>query len=213
MSIPAWVGTGLIVGSFASWVMDGSDPNDRPDQVPMEGLQVSITPSVSGRFIYNNQDGNLITIESLRAVTNADGVLGYYENPGDASSWRTGIRAVSPLDEGLDPNGWTYHIRIRSASNALLSEYSISFAPDEIVDLATVTPVPPNPGASVAEWLRVRDQVVADAIAAAQAEAMQVIHHETDASVARPPGAPAVYWVGSVEPENAIDGDLWIGGM
>lgn len=328
MSLPAWVGTGTIVGAFASWVMDGSDPNDRPDQVPIVGLQVSITPSVAGRFIYNREDGNLVTIESLRAVTNEEGVLGYYETPGDLSTWRTGIRAVSPQDEGLDPNGWTYLIRIRSASNALLAEYSITFAPDEIVDLATVTPVPPNTGTAIAEWVRVRDEVKADALAAAQSavdaaqaaseaekgdkgdkgdpgpkgdtgdqgiqgeqgpkgdkgdpgpkgdkgdqgpkgdqgdvtdaaintivsdessatrntinilaafaannvvtqvagvvvenqnaiaaletSAMQVVQHGTNASAARPADAPAVYWSGSAEPENATDGDLWIGGL
>lgn len=40
---------------------------------------------------------------------------------------------------------------------------------------------------------------------------MQVVNHGTDADYARPDVA-AVYWTGSVEPANALDGDLWFGG-
>lgn len=42
--------------------------------------------------------------------------------------------------------------------------------------------------------------------------AFHVVNHGSTASTARPAGAPAVYWIGSVEPANAEDGDLWIGG-
>ena len=41
---------------------------------------------------------------------------------------------------------------------------------------------------------------------------LRVVNHGTVASTARPAGAAAVYWVGSVEPTNALDGDLWNGG-
>ena len=39
---------------------------------------------------------------------------------------------------------------------------------------------------------------------------MTVINHAADETVARTVGAAAVYWIGSVEPLNAADGDLWI---
>jgi hypothetical protein len=42
--------------------------------------------------------------------------------------------------------------------------------------------------------------------------AFQVVNHGSTAGTARPAGAPAVYWIGTVEPTNALDGDLWIGG-
>lgn len=45
------------------------------------------------------------------------------------------------------------------------------------------------------------------------AGAMQVVAHGSGASTARPSGAPAVYWIGTVEPLNAVNGDLWIGGL
>lgn len=36
-----------------------------------------------------------------------------------------------------------------------------------------------------------------------------VVSHGSNASTARPAGAPLVYWKGSVEPNNALAGDLW----
>lgn len=41
---------------------------------------------------------------------------------------------------------------------------------------------------------------------------MQVVTHGTQASTARPVGAIAVYWIGTVEPNNAKNGDIWVGG-
>lgn len=38
---------------------------------------------------------------------------------------------------------------------------------------------------------------------------MVVVVHGSDAAVARPGGAAAVYWIGSVEPTNAITSDMW----
>lgn len=43
--------------------------------------------------------------------------------------------------------------------------------------------------------------------------AMTVVNHGSTASTARPAGAVAVYWIGTVEPTNATDNDLWIGGL
>lgn len=40
---------------------------------------------------------------------------------------------------------------------------------------------------------------------------LTVIEHGTDQHFPRTPGAGAVYWIGSVEPINATDNDLWIG--
>lgn len=39
--------------------------------------------------------------------------------------------------------------------------------------------------------------------------AMVVVHHGDDALYPAPPG-PARYWIGSAEPVNALDGDLWL---
>lgn len=38
---------------------------------------------------------------------------------------------------------------------------------------------------------------------------IRVVSHGTNANTARPSGASVVYWVGSVEPNNAQDNDLW----
>lgn len=41
---------------------------------------------------------------------------------------------------------------------------------------------------------------------------MMVVEHGSDATAPRPADAAAVYWKGEAEPENATDGDLWVGG-
>ena len=43
-------------------------------------------------------------------------------------------------------------------------------------------------------------------------QSMVVVNHGTNPSTERPTGALAVYWIGAVEPTNATDNDLWIGG-
>lgn len=48
-----------------------------------------------------------------------------------------------------------------------------------------------------------------DTAYAALSSAMVVVNHGADASVARPTGVGAVYWIGSVQPTNALDSDLW----
>jgi hypothetical protein len=42
---------------------------------------------------------------------------------------------------------------------------------------------------------------------------MRVVSHGATADTARPAGAAAVYWIGTVEPTNAANNDLWIGGL
>ena len=51
-------------------------------------------------------------------------------------------------------------------------------------------------------------------LGAASAEAaVTAVTHGSNASTARPSGVTAVYWIGTVEPANAVNGDLWIGGI
>ena len=40
-----------------------------------------------------------------------------------------------------------------------------------------------------------------------------VVNHGTNSSMARPSGASVVYWIGTVEPTNATNNDLWVGGL
>lgn len=51
------------------------------------------------------------------------------------------------------------------------------------------------------------DELAASSVAL-EAAAMTVVNHVADDAVVRPT-APAVYWIGSVEPVNAEDWDLW----
>jgi hypothetical protein len=49
--------------------------------------------------------------------------------------------------------------------------------------------------------------------ASAGSGAVTAVTHGSNASTARPSGVTAVYWIGTVEPVNAVNGDLWIGGI
>lgn len=54
------------------------------------------------------------------------------------------------------------------------------------------------------------DEVTPSAIGAVSVAAgLVVVEHGADGTVARPAGAAAVYWIGSVEPANGVDHDLW----
>lgn len=41
---------------------------------------------------------------------------------------------------------------------------------------------------------------------------MRVVLHGANANAVRPAGALAVYWFGTVEPLNATNADMWVGG-
>lgn len=44
---------------------------------------------------------------------------------------------------------------------------------------------------------------------AAAADALGYVNHGASASTARPTGYAAIVWVGTVEPTNAMNGDIW----
>lgn len=48
-----------------------------------------------------------------------------------------------------------------------------------------------------------------DSTYAAKSSAFVVVNHGSTASTARPTGVGGVYWIGSVEPTNAANADLW----
>lgn len=52
-------------------------------------------------------------------------------------------------------------------------------------------------------------QDIADLAEFDYSEVMRVVNHGSTASTARPSPAGAVYWIGDVEPDNGVDGDLW----
>ena len=41
---------------------------------------------------------------------------------------------------------------------------------------------------------------------------IEVVNHGTTGNYARPAGGISVLWIGTVEPQNALDNDIWIGG-
>ncbi len=62
--------------------------------------------------------------------------------------------------------------------------------------------------ARAATW---RHAIEEDAAATAMLEGAQgVVTHGADANVARPTEFAVVQWIGSVEPTNAVDNDLYV---
>ena len=76
-----------------------------------------------------------------------------------------------------------------------------------------------------AEWLESLDGATADlatptsdglmssedkaALDSVPSTTIIVVNHSADGQAARPASAAAVYWVGSVAPQNALRGDMW----
>lgn len=56
---------------------------------------------------------------------------------------------------------------------------------------------------------RIPSEVLSDIGAIAVVSGVSVVTHGENEATARPTGAAVVYWIGSVEPENAENGDIW----
>lgn len=117
----------------------------------------------------------------------------------------------SQIDAVVADGGWlilTFH-KLVEGSPATATEFQIS-AFDEVVDHVRTRQL---------EKADLKVRTVADAMEArppgnggadlAQSGKGFVVHGAT-ASTPRPPGFGSIEWQGSVEPENAIDGDTWI---
>lgn len=167
MALPANVGTCLVTGTFIRAVIDSVDADRDPDGVPIEGLTVKFTASVPMVRNVSAVPPVMVFMDPIICTTNISGTLiGLDGQPG--------IRLVASDDPDLDPSGWTYKAELSAPT---LPKFSFSFvAPvGGTVDLSTVVPVPPAPGASLVAWQEAvvtataaRDEAV---IAAADADA------------------------------------------
>lgn len=144
MALPANLGTCLVTGTFIRAVIDSVDADRDPDGVPIEGLTVKFTASVPMVRNASAVPPVMVFIDPIICTTDATGTL---IGPDDQS----GILLVASDDPDLDPSGWTYRAELSAPT---LPKFSFSFvAPvGGTVDLSTVVPVPPSPGASLVAW-------------------------------------------------------------
>ena len=168
--LPANVGSGYVTGRLIQAVLDGSDPDDKPDGIPIAGAKITFKPSVD--MVVNRTVSPPVMIATTTGVctTDDDGVL--VDPMGQPGVW-----LVASDDPDLDPTGWTYTVQV-SAPNFPSRAWSITVPEGSTQDLATAVPVPSNPGTAVAAW-----QAAVDAVWEARDMATAEILQSRDDSV------------------------------
>lgn len=113
-----------------------------------------------------------------------------------------------------------YNVSYRLEGGAAVPGFVIEVNPahteqDPLI-LALVAPFVPSPAVEFVvnqqvynDTLTARDEAV-PAVTGFRQHALAYVKHDSDSTVARPSDAAAVYWFGSVEPDNIENGDMWI---
>lgn len=127
---------------------------------------------------------------SYATVTNAGPGALYYKNQKDVS-------ASSNDGELAAGESVTFKFGVHWFTSASTSRIFVKRTPEFTTDMATQAEL---------------DSVEASSVTAAELEAngKGYAPHGEEAAYARPEGFASVEWHGSVEPENAVEGDTWI---
>lgn len=167
MDLPSNVSTCGVSLRLVQAVADDSDPGVEPQAIALAGATVTFTASVSYCRNATTAPPALIALAPVACTFDSTGQM---IGP-DGSQ---GVRLVASDDPDLNPTGWTYTARVKHPS---ISGIVVTFvAPSGgQIDLATVVPVPPNPGSELLAW----ESAVATA-AAAQAAAEAAIAEVAD---------------------------------
>lgn len=160
MGLPANVNFCNVTGRFIRAVGDGPDEGREPDGVPVSGLSVVFTATLNPPIVRNLAESVSIVIDPITCTTDASGyLLGPDGTPG--------VMLVASDDTDLDPHGWTWTATVSGGTFPRISTTFVAPV-DGSVDLATVVPVPPNPGSQISQWQAVvtttttaRDEAVA----------------------------------------------------
>lgn len=144
MALPSNVNFCNVTGRFLRAVADTSDPGREPDGIPIGGLTVVFTAGLAPSIVRNSGEKVSIVIDPITCTTDAEGVL-------TGPDGTPGVMLVASEDEDLDPHGWTWTATI---SGPTMQKIATTFTTpvDGEIDLATVIPVPPNPGSQISQW-------------------------------------------------------------
>lgn len=145
MALPSNVSFGTVVGRFMRAVADGPDTGRDPDGIPFAGLTVKFIPSADRFKNATATPPVMIVADPITATTDADGYL--IDPEGEQ-----GIRLLATDDEDLNPTGWTWGVAISGTGFRTVS-FNFALPSDGTIDLATVVPVPGNPGQAMQDWL------------------------------------------------------------
>lgn len=139
----------LITGKFVVYRNDGTDAGNDPDELPVVGLVVQMTPAT--QRVKEATVPQTAFLETYWGVTGSDGVL-------KDSTGTTGIKVPVSV-----PENFTYRVRIipPDGSNQAPFEFDwIVPAGTSGLDITTAIPVPANPGAAnLDNWLAVVGQI------------------------------------------------------
>ena len=139
----------LITGKFVVYRNDGTDAGNDPDEIPVVGLVVQMTPAT--QRVKETTVPQTAFLETYWGVTGSDGVL-------KDSTGTTGIKVPVSV-----PENFTYRVRIvpPDGSNQAPFEFDwIVPAGSSGLDITTAIPVPANPGAAnLDDWLAVVGQI------------------------------------------------------
>jgi hypothetical protein len=167
VALPSNVQYGQVTGTFINAVADGDDADPYPDAQPATGT-ITFTPTVT-RIINNDGTSPVTILPKPITAQIKDGIL-------VDSQDRPALTLVANKNTtGQNPVEWQYNVQY-SINGATLPSFPLSLEPDEIVDLAEVSPIPTAPGIVVivsdesrvaAEAAAVRAEAAAEAAEAA----------------------------------------------
>ena len=137
--VPDGVAYGRVIGRFVSFLADGPDEGDVPDEIPLSG-DVVLTPRVSVVRWPTVVPPRMAVIQSLTPPI----VGGVLSGPGGVGE---GVFVVATEQPHGEPSRvqWTASFRFSGVSPQP-SPVTFEVPADGVVDLSTIVPVGPVPG-------------------------------------------------------------------
>lgn len=161
--LPSIVSTFKVVGRLMRSVADSNDAGLQPEMLPVADAVVTFNPTLSPPVFRIPGATPPMTMyqETIFAKTDADG---YLVGPNDAAQ---GVVLVYGGDPDITPSGWTWNVTITPGGNFPTKSLTIFGAPDAVLDLSTLEPVPPAGGQEYLQWQAAMDATAANKTAAA----------------------------------------------
>lgn len=172
--LPSSVGFLTVTGRLVLGMGDSVDPGNEPDMLPAAGT-VTFTPNLPGTFpLVSLADSLMIAPATVKAALDEAGNIVPPSDGGDAdpaTGGTAGVFLVAPQQPTVLSNiDWTWTVSFAPATGQRWKPFSRSFTgkPGDVLDIATLIPVPASPGAELTAWqsavaaaLAARDQTLA----------------------------------------------------
>lgn len=169
MGLPSNVSTGMVIARYIADIIDGPDPDQEPDTVPVQG-RIVFTKSVP--YLPNpTADPSPVTILQVPivGVLDGDGVL-CTPYPGTLEPQYRGVRLIATDDPDIAVQNWTWDVTYIfepvNGHKLAIPAHGFSLPSGETVDLTKVAKVPSSPGYSLpqAEAAVLRAEAIAQSI-------------------------------------------------